>query len=250
VPGLISQIDGIHAILFHVEHSGGVPWQYRWRIVGDYPPPYLVWREETTTRAHVRIEAEIRDCSIEVEWRPVEEEIGDSGLEIGDEEPLPGDSSSSHTPIPDPRSPIAAGPWLPVSQFRLTTPRAVFTILADHVFSPAEEFIVCAPVRDDGVAAYRFPAVSLEPGFEARAYGQADAPAWANVLLTPGEFRPRIAGITITNVAPSEDAWEEIPHEGPFQLCQCPLSTGRRWFAVGHDLVPAGMIPARSPFES
>ncbi len=219
MPGLISQIDGINAILFHVEHLPGIPWEYRWRIIGDYPPPYLVWREQTTRQSHVRLQSEIRDCAIEVEWRSVE-------------------------PTTLPLT------WLPVAHYQLTTPRAVFTLLADHPFSPSEEFIVCAPVRDDGVAAYRFPAVSLEPGVECRAYAQADAPAWANVLLTPGEFRPRVTGITITNAAPSEDAWLEVPHEGPFRLSRCPHGAARRWFAVGHDLVPAGLLPATSPFPA
>jgi len=208
--------------LFHVEHSEGELWYYRWRIVGNYPPPYLVWREQTTDQKFIRIQAEIRGCEIEVEWRPAQD---------------PADSSD----LPDDTDSI---PWLPVALLKLATPRAVFNILADQAFSPAEEFIVCAPVRDDGVAAYRFPAVAIEPGVEHRTYAQADAPAWANVLLAPGDFRPRVTGLTITNLAPSEDAWIEHEHTGLFRLSRCPLAAGRRWFAIGHDSASPGLVMA------
>lgn len=216
VPGLIPKIDGNQAILFHVEHSAGESWHYRWRIVGDYPAAYLVWREHTTTENHVRLQSEIRDCRIEVEWRPHHE------LPVAEADPV--------------------HPWLPVSLFRLTAPTAVFSIHAENGFTAAGKFTACAAVRDDGVAAYRFPAMQLDPGVTACATARADAPAWANVLLAPGEFRPRIPGITITNVAPATQAWMEEEHEGLFQLARCPHAASRRWFSVGHDSVAPSQV--------
>lgn len=209
MPGLIANLEGLTAILFHVEHSAGSSWQYRWRIVGDYPAPYLVWRCKTSVEKFARIHSEVRDAVIEVEWRD---------------------------------SPEAE--WQPVALYEFTTGTARFTITSETAIHYPDTFTACAIIRDAGVAAYHFPAMALEPGIPAEITGTADAPAFANLLLTPGEFHPRIPGVTLVNSAPSEGSWREIPHFGAFPLRRCPHAGGRRWFAVGHEAVPAEVVQA------
>lgn len=208
VPGLIPALDGLNAILFHVEHSGDVPWHYRWRIVGDYPASYLVWREKTTSARYVKISSEIRDCQIEVQWRASPEDE-----------------------------------WGQVALLALDYARAEFQITAEVDFvSPLEGFTVTAPIRSDGVAAYRFPRLSIAAGDSAIVLAHADAPAWANVLLDAGEFQPRIKGITITNLDPSTHAWQPLPAASIARLSRCPLGSGRRWFAVGRHSVDPSLL--------
>lgn len=209
MPGVICNLEGITAILFHVEHSGDTPWQYRWRIVGDYPAPYLVWRENTARGKFAALQAEIRDCLIEVEWREV-------------------DSAA----------------WLPVSLLLLATPTARFAVTrtGSEAFTAPSGFTALSIVRDHGVAAYHFPAMELEPGETIEVHATADAPALANVLLESGEFRPRIPGLTITNLAPTDNAWTEVPHLGCFRLARCPLAGARRLWAYGSDNVDPALL--------
>jgi len=212
VPGLISKIDGMSAILFHVEQSSADLWHYRWRITGNYPAPYLVWREGTTKARFVKITVEICNCAIEVEWR----------AEPGDE-------------------------WSQVALLELDYARSRFAVTALADFMAADGFTVCSVMRDDGVAAYRFPGLSLAAGEAVEVNAHADAPAWANVLLDPGEFQPRDDRLTVTNLGPSENAWREIPHSGAFQLSRCPLGAGRRWYARGHHAVDPGLLAQLVP---
>jgi hypothetical protein len=253
MPGLFCNVDGIAAILFHVEHSGASLWHYRWRLIGNLPAPYLVWREKTSRAKIVRIHSEVRGAAIEVEWREEvdsgelivdghreDEEApfaaGSAGLQPAAEHPS---SSSPSTINPQPSTHL----WLPVSLFTFTPGSARFSVTSERDFISDDEFAVCAPVRNDGVAAYRFPAMELEAGVTAEVVAHADAPALPNLLLESGEFRPRIAGMSITNLTPSEDSWQEVvDHSGPFTLTRCPLAAARRWFAVGRDSVNPALI--------
>jgi len=209
VPGLISKLDGLHAILFHVEHLSEQEWFYRWRMVGEYPAPYLVWRNATTKEKWVKIQVEARGAEIEVEWRASEDE-----------------------------------PWSQVDLLSLTLPEARFVFKVAEDFCCAVPFTVCSPMRADGVAAYHFPPVVIPAGEEVVLTGKADAAAWPNVLLAPGEFRPRVwvPGMEITNQGPSE-SWHIVqPHTGLFKLSACPVANARRYFAVGHESVPSSLL--------
>lgn len=205
---LLPKIDGLSFILFHVEHSPGELWHYRWRILGDYPPAYLVWREATITERIVKVGVEARDCAVECEWRP-----------------------------------SASEPWRQAALLELRTASARFSIHAEREFVAPAAFTVVASVRDDGVAAYRFPAMCLDSGVTAEATAHADAPAMANVLLAPGEFVASIPGLHISNLGPGEDAYRVQPHAGPFALACCPLAAARRWFAVGSASVAPSLLP-------
>lgn len=208
VPALLPKIDGLSFILFHVEHSAGERWHYRWRIVGDYPAPYLVWRDETTDQPWQKVGCEIPACTIECEWRAAPSQ-----------------------------------PWRQVALLALTpAARARFAVHAEREFAAPEPFSVVAPVRDDGVAAYLFPAMHLLPGVTAQATARADAPAVANLLFAPGEFVARGLGLVITNLGASADAYTVHPHAGPFTLTRCPLAAARRWFAVGSAAVDPALL--------
>jgi hypothetical protein len=211
VPALLANIDGIHAILFHVEHSTSAKWFYRWRMIGNYPPPYLVWRDATTDQPSARIFVEARNAEIEVQWRASEDEE-----------------------------------WAQVDLLVLKRASCKFRFTVQNNFSCAVHFVVCSPVRADGVGAYGFGPVVIPAGQEVILTGTADAPAWPNVLLAPDEFRPNvfIPGMEITNIGPSSDAYDVYPHQGSFVLTQCPVASARRWFAVGHESVPPSYIQA------
>lgn len=209
MPGLITKLDGIHAILFHVEHIPDVPWFYRWRILGNFPESYLVWRGATSTVPHVMLRSEARGALIEAEWRASEE-----------------------------------AEWEKVKLLELTPPACQFSIHAERAFTAADPFIACSPVRADGVAAYQFPALTLEAGQETIVTARADAAAWPNVLLAPGEFAPVVDGLTILNTQPSTAWCREIPGSAPIALTACPVACARRWFAVGRHPVDPSLLPA------
>lgn len=209
MPALLPKIDGLSFILFHVEHSQGESWQYRWRIVGDYPPAYLVWREATITESRAKVVTEIRGCAVECQWRA------------------------------DP-----ADEWGQVALLVLGTPTARFSIHAEREFAAPGKFTIVSAVRDDGVAAYEFPAMHLNAGVNAGATAHADAPAVANLLLAAGEFAPRLDGLRITNLGPCENGWQVLPHAGPFPLVRCPVAAARRWFAVGTAPVDPALLPS------
>lgn len=52
-----------------MEHRERSRWFYRWRMVGDYPPGYLEWREGESRSARVLFSPERAGCVVEAEWR-------------------------------------------------------------------------------------------------------------------------------------------------------------------------------------
>lgn len=92
-------------------------------------------------------------------------------------------------------------------------------------------FTACAGVRADGVGAYHFGPLVLDAGEHAEVEAEADAAAWPNVLLEPGEFLPVTGVAEIRNVGPSGG----VTAGGlarTFKLEECPEACSRRWFAV------------------
>lgn len=212
VPGLVTKIDGTHAIMFHVEHSGDEPWYVRWRIHGPWPPAYLVWRDATVRGLSFVLASEISGAEVEVQWRP-----------------SPG------------------GEWLPVEHWVLRTPVCTFVLRPESRFQVVEGFIVCAVSSISGVSAFRFPRMDVAAGEEVEVTAVADAPSLANLLFAPGEFRPVVAGVEITNVTPTREGWDAAVLDRPVALTRCLLSSARRWFAIGRGRVPSHLASAAHP---
>lgn len=208
MPGIITKIDGITAILFHVEHLPETEWFFRWRMIGDYPEPYLVWRSATAKRPWVKFQVEARDAIIEAEWR----------------------ASEKHK-------------WKPIPLWEiLPSISGQFSFRSEEPFHTDEPFSVHSGVRGDGVGAYHFEPATIPAGHEVILEGRADAPAWANVLFAPGDFSPHVPGMQISNLAASKDWCRKVTASGPYPLSSCPIASARRVFAVGPHSVPSSLL--------
>lgn len=184
-------------MLFHVEQSDGEPWRWRWRMIGDWPSPYLEWRQGGCSGRFARFQPEASGTGIEVQWRPDDE-----------------------------------SDWRDVVHYRLAAGRCRFRLTAKESVSLQRDFHhLLGRVRDHGVARYGFwNAVDLEEGESAVVEGRADAPLLANLLMEPGEFLCWDERLIVENIEPSRRSLRET--EAPMVLK--PVKWSRpRVFAFG-----------------
>lgn len=203
---LITKVNGVAALLFHVEHFGEAVWRWRWRIVGDYPLPYLAWREGESCSARVIIHPEVSGCVVEVEW--------------SDED---------------------SGGWRQAALHKIGRCAALFRISAlDAPFSSAVRFCAVASIPGDMVACYEFGPVDLAAGESVDMVGEADGPFVDNVLFGSGEFAAVDRRLAVVNLAPTDGACFEVPVEGSLPVLAAVEGVQhRRLFAWrGHGVAP------------
>lgn len=203
----------MHAVLFHVEHSGDARWSFRWRMAEPATGVYRVWQEQTIAAPFGFIQSPLVGAVIEVEVRPGE------------------------------------GDWVSPVSLQLSKGHAVFRVEAREDFeSPPEGFLVCAPGLHSGVSAFVFPYLKLAAGESREVTATADAPVPANLLLAPGEFRPQSGPLCITNLSAASAAWCMISASTPpFQLTACPESAGRRLYAYAPEKVAQHLVQSVLP---
>ncbi len=175
--GLITAIDGICFVLFHVEQSER--WFFRWRVAGEgWPEIYREWQEGFATEAFARFQPPACGCRVEVEVR----------------------SSESHE-WSEPKH-VRLTPGVR-SKFRLRAKAGKAVSLDDEVHE------LIGAVRDHGVGRYLFQgAVNLEPGQAVEVEAVADGPILANVLLEPGEFKCWDERLEVWNLGACGPWWE------------------------------------------
>jgi hypothetical protein len=196
--GLITAIDAICFVLFHVERKER--WLYRWRMVGDWPSVYLQWQEGVSTIPFVRVQPPAQGCVVEVEAR-LSEEDGWRPAELVEIAPRLG------------------------CRFRLTAKCDLS--LPDEVHS------LMGAVRDHGVGCYRFRgAVRLKAGESVEVEALADSPMLSNVLLEPGDMACWDERLEVVNVGPSVDWWVPSSRAEP-RLCRDPRRRMQKIFAFG-----------------
>jgi hypothetical protein len=197
---LITNANGVAALLFHVEHLPGQLWHYRWRITGDaYPPRYCQWREEVSRDARAAFHPEIIGCPLEVEWRE-----------------------------------DAAGEWRQAALHEAAVGHAGFRVKAVEDFLAAAPFEAVSSIAGGGVAHYRFAPLELAAGIETVIQGVAVGDFPDNILLRPGEFFSRDPRLEIENLEPSTDSF--VPVDGVPSVRTHPAIATRRLFAfVGQN---------------
>jgi len=198
---LVTKINGVGFMLFHVEHSGRDRWFYRWRIRGPYPPEYLEWRSGVCGEARVVLHPEVARCLIEAQWRVSE----------SDE-------------------------WCQAALHRCASGSASFRILARDGFVAPNGFRVLALVPGEHVASYVFAPLTLSPGRQARVTGTADGPFADNVLLAAGDFRSYSGVLEVDNLGPSADSFVPDPAAEP-RLEAVEGAGSRRLFVRKNTLV-------------
>jgi hypothetical protein len=195
VVALVTKVNSVAFLLFHVEHLPGVEWFYRWRIVGSYPPEYLVWRMGGSKSPRVVLHSEIPGCLVEVQWRAgADEEWGQAALhECG----------------------VGA---------------ADFHIKAHEDFIMEKGFRAMANVCGH-VSCYGFGPVDLRAGVETTIRGVASGPYPEDVLLGAGEFRPVNDIVTMENVSASCGSLIPCPDKPPV-LARIPGMDSRKLYAI------------------
>lgn len=197
---LITKANGVAAMLFHVEHSEGLKWHYRWRITGTYPASYCQWRECAARESRASFHPEIIGCPLEVEWRP---------------------------------SPKVR--WRQAALRETTVGGASFRVKAVEDFSSAgQSFTAVSPVTGGGVAHYGFGPLELAAGVETVVSGVAVGGFPDNVLLRGGEFRSRDPRLEVENTTASEGSF--VATAGSPSVTLYPGLAARRLFAfTGHS---------------
>jgi len=173
--GLLTAIDGICFVLFHVEQSA--PWFYRWRMVGDLPEIYRQWQFGVARSTFERIQPPAQNCRVEVEVRA---------------------SEADAWAAPDPV--MLRAPCL--CDFRLTAKQ--------DVSLPRERHELIGAVRDHGVARYGFIGeIDLRAGESMVVEAASDSAVLANVLLQAGEFKSWDPRLVVENVEPCSGGFIE-----------------------------------------
>ena len=197
---LITKANGVASLLFHVEHSPGALWHFRWRITGDaYPPRYCQWREEVSCESRAAFHPEIIGCPLEVEWRA-------DGVEE----------------------------WSQAALHEAAVGHAGFRVKAVEDFASAVPFAAVSSIAGGGVAHYGFAPLELAAGVETVIHGVAVGDFPDNILLRPGEFFSRDPRLEIENLAASTDSF--VPVGGVPSVSAHPAIAARRLFAfTGHN---------------
>lgn len=192
---LVTRINSVSGVLFHVEHSAGQVWFFRWRIRGEFPQAYLAWRDGSSAASLELIHPEISGCELEVEWRASPEQ-----------------------------------PWSQAALRDCATGTARFLVRAEHDFVSRQPFRVMANVGG-WVACYIFDPLELYAGVETVIVGSADGPFPENVLLHPGDFKSGDAIVRFENLGGSEGSLV-APAEPLPRLTAIPGAAQRRLFAL------------------
>lgn len=200
---LVTKASAVACLLFHVEHSPGCRWFWRWRITGGYPAPYLAWREGSSDTPRLMFHPEIVGSRIEAEWR----------------------ESPDHE-------------WRQAALRECAPGTARFHIRAEEDFRPAAPWRAFAEVAGM-VACYCFHPLDLRAGVETIIEGRAEGPYPDNVLLAPGEFVSQDAVVRIENTEASTGSLVEVPSAPPV-MTLAPGADHRRFFALRHA---AGVYP-------
>lgn len=188
-------------MLFHMEHTGQEKWHWRWRIVGNYPTPYLAWREGVADCARVIFHPEVAGCEVEAQWRTAE-----------------------------------SGDWRQAALHECASGTALFRILARDGFSAPNGFRVVALVPGELIACYVFGPLALAPGRQATVTGTADGPFADNVLLAAGDFRSYGGQLEMDNLEPSVGSLVEPPN-AIARLAAADGSASRRLFVKSNSMV-------------
>lgn len=199
---LITKVNAVACMLFHVEHLPPRQWFYRWRILGDYPPAYLAWRSGTSAESRVIIQPEISRSQIEAEWRSREDQ-----------------------------------PWCKATLQEVAAGQAFFRLTAKEDFHSDTSFRAVAEVQGM-VCCYIFPPLTLHAGIETTLPAKADGPFPDNILLHPGEFVAEDDAILIENTDPSV-GFLVSPTEPNGRLSAIVGCAERRLFAVKRGAKPA-----------
>ncbi len=167
---LITRINGVAALLFHVEHSPGSVWFWRWRIVGDWPAAYLAWREGEARGARQVFHPEVYGCVVEAQWRASE-----------------------------------ADEWSQAALREVVAGVATFLVTGRRMFS-AFSWQAAAPLAElDCIAHYQFGEIALARGVETVVSGVAIGPHVDSVLLAEGEFRIETDEVRVVNTSATRD---------------------------------------------
>jgi hypothetical protein len=192
---LVTRANFVVCLLFHVEHFDGEEWFCRWRIRGEYPLPYLEWRELAAREARVLIQPEITACEVEVEWR----------AEKGE-------------------------PWRQAALREIVPVSVAFRVKARVDFaSGAEGFEAVAPLPGGMVAQFKFAPLDLAAGVETVITGTAVGAFPDNVLLAAGEFFSIDPRLELENLAPTTECF--MACDGPAVLSRIEGCHARRVFA-------------------
>lgn len=192
---LVVKASGVAFVLFHVEHSPGSTWRYRWRVTGNYPDAYLQWREGESDSSTVILHPEIIACPVEAQWL---------------------------CPV--------SGEWRQAALREAATGSCRFHIKAKDDFIAPSGFRAFSAIGDV-VACYAFGPIDLRAGIETVIRGMADGPYPDNVLLHPGDFRYEDDLVSLCNEDPSEGSLV-APSNPSAVLSVVPGSSERRVFAV------------------
>lgn len=176
---LVTQVNGVSSLLFHVEHSPGEEWHWRWRITAPdgLPAAYLEWREGTAVEPRVIFQPEVTGCTVEAQWRP----DGDGSWR----------QAALHV--------CATG----VADFKVTAGAAGFDAL--------QGWDAMAVLPCGWIANYHFNGLRLAPHEERLLTGLADGAFPDNVLLAAGEFHSQDGLIRVENITPSRESLRPVP---------------------------------------
>lgn len=193
---LVTKINALTCLLFHVEHFINIEWFYRWRIVSGAPPAYREWRLGKSRAARVVFQPEVAGCTVEAQWR--------------------------HTPDE---------PWSQAALHECATGTAEFEVQALQDFFQSKPWRAYAALPGEQfVSCYEFPPIDLAAGVETIIRGVADGPFADNVLLREGDFHPLSGSIRLTNRAFSTGSL--VPVSGPARLSAAPGAAQRRVWAL------------------
>lgn len=190
---LITKVNSVSCVLFHVEQFPHNSWQWRWRILGDYPPEYVSWRAGVSEVPRLVFFPEVAGCVVEAQWRPVGEAA-----------------------------------WRQAALHESATGMAFFRVSALEDVNFPDGFRAMAVVNDL-VACYEFGPLGLRAGESLELAGVAEGAFVDNVLLAPGEFRSEDHRLRIENLTASEGSF--VPVAGEARLALAPGAASRHVFA-------------------
>lgn len=193
--GLVTELDGFHFLLFHVEQQRPTMWRYRWRILPTCPKGYGEWREGKSDRPIEVMQPEIARCRVEAQWRDADN-----------------------------------GEWRQVALLTLVPPRLRFRVRAKSDLIIQRETLTAVAAMEDGVAAYRLIVpdygLRLYAGEEASLVGRADSIHPANYFSGGNQFRTNDPLLEVVNASRAFDGWRWT--DGSSADCRLTSSVHRR----------------------
>jgi hypothetical protein len=200
--GLVTELDGLHFLLFHVEQQRQTTWHYRWRILPPCPAGYGEWREGSNVGQLVVLQPEIGRCQVEAQWRE-----------------------------------SAEAEWRQAALLTLQPPRLRFRVKAKgDVMIQKDSITAVASMGEAGVAAYHLAVppygLRLYEGEEASLKGRADSIHPANFLRIENEFRINDPLLEVVNASRSFEGWEWTPGPADCRLRPSEYRRSINYFAL------------------